>query len=92
MNIKQKLELAAAKYGATVEEDPGYRNMRVFQLVAPQGKIWEEGVLHIRVELQRGNSPVAQTFNAQEITHAIENMSNGARPMTDIEKELCADD
>ena len=69
------LKAAAAKVGATVEQD----SAGVFQVCAPDGKQWAEGsCIHLRVDFQeldgrRGNAKWASA----EIEDAIDRIAFG---------------
>lgn len=66
--------------GATVEEDTGYRDMRVFQVEAPEGHVWVGDVSSIRVEWAKGNTPSARAHNAAELLCVKEAMECGYEP------------
>jgi len=84
MKTKTHLERLAAKTGATLEEDDGYRDMRVFQLVAPEGKIWiDGGVTSIRVEWAKGSGRHAVEHNEAEYLVVSEAAECGMEPMTE---------
>lgn len=63
MTSKQELQALARRTGGRLEEDEGYREMRVFQLVAPAGKLWTEGVRAIRLEMSTARTPQALAYN-----------------------------
>lgn len=76
MKTKADIERLAKAAGATLEEDEGYRDMRTFQIVAPDGKRWVDGgCIHIKVEWAKGATPSAQEHNRGEwliIKEAVE--------------------
>ena len=68
MKTKADLERLAKSAGATLEEDEGYRDMRVFQIVAPDGKRWVDGgCMHVRIDWAQGRKPDAVKFNDAEL-------------------------
>lgn len=76
--------------GGLLEEDEGYRDMRVLQVVAPDGQVWEEGVKHLKVEWQRGNSDAAQKHNHAQMESVEQRLNH--RDMTPEEADMCAED
>jgi hypothetical protein len=90
---RQSLSQLAAKHGAIVEEDEGTSDMRLFQVIAPAGKIWKGADLHtLVVQWARGGSDQAIRFNQDSFKDVAERMSHGLRDMTEEERELCAED
>ena len=76
MKTKAELERLATTAGATLEEDHGYRDMRTFQIVAPDGRQWVDGgVTSIRVEWAKGATAHATKHNEAEylvVSEAVE--------------------
>lgn len=77
MKTKSDLERLAKQAGATLEEDHGYRDMRTFQIVAPDGKQWADGVTCIKVEWAKGRTPHALAHNATEWRIAEDRVRGG---------------
>lgn len=87
MKTLNDIKRAAAKVGATVEEDTGYRDMRVFQLVAPDGKLWNATDCQCeRVHWACGAAPHAITHNESAYRDILGTVSLGLRDMTEAEK------
>ncbi len=67
MKTKADLDRLSKSAGATLEEDEGYRDMRTFQIVAPDGKRWVDGgCIHIKVEWAKGTTKHALEHNRAE--------------------------
>ena len=86
MKTKRDLERVIVAAGGTLEEDDGLRDMRCFQAVAPDGLIWEEGVVCIRIDWAKGEHAQAVAFNESEFKSLCERLSFGLRGMTADEK------
>lgn len=86
LRTKSDLNRLATSVGATIEEDEGYRDMRVFQLVSPKGQRWVEGIVHIRVEWATGKA--CQSFNESAYADAVARVSGGLEPIPDSELYL----
>jgi hypothetical protein len=86
---KQALARAAAKVGATVEEDTGYRSMRVFQVCAPDGKVWEDGpCVHLRCDIESERSAQGLAYNDGEAKVARKRIASGLRAIRPDEVEF----
>jgi hypothetical protein len=88
-DLRKRVSLA----GGTLEEDPGYRTMRVFQAVAPDGKRWRaNGCVHYRVEFdtQRGAQPAG--YNQSEWQRVCEAMTMGLEDIPAEEADQYAED
>jgi len=84
MKNKASLERLAQSAGGTLEEDHGYRDMRVFQIVAPERFLWASGgVTCVRLDWARGSSPESAAFNEAEYLITKEALDCGLEPMTD---------
>lgn len=83
----------AKSVDATLEEDSGYRDIQVFQMVAPKGKLWiSEDSPNLRFEIATGNTDSAKKFNQVEFDCVCGNVSVGFREMSEEEKDLFAED
>jgi hypothetical protein len=92
-NALGDVKRAAAKAGGTVEEDTGYRDMRVLQVVAPHGYLWVGNDCQCtRVEWATGKAPHAISANEQTFASLAEMLSHGLREMTAEECELYAEE
>lgn len=93
MKTVSDIKRLAAQAGATIEEDEGYRDMRVLQIIAPGGKRWLDGhVKMIRVEWATGKSPSAQQHNAAEWLVIAEAVECGLEDIPAEDAELYAVD
>ena len=93
MKTLNDIKRAAAGSGATVEEDTGYRDMRVFQLVAPAGKVWAGMDCRCKpVEWACGSAPHAVAYNEACFRDILETLSHGLRDMTEEEAHEYAED
>ena len=72
------IKKVAASVGATVEEDTGDRDMRVFQVIAPDCKVFEEGLHMLRVEWGRGSDALA--FNLDTLADLKDRVKGGLIP------------
>ncbi len=88
--LKSLIEVA----GGTLEEDAPLRtDTRVFQAVAPTGKLWRNTELHCLVVLwAKGKSKQAQSFNNESFADIKQRISGGCREMTLEELDEYADD
>jgi hypothetical protein len=68
--------------GGTVEDDSAGR-WHVLQLTAPEGKVWSEGVKHIKVEWPFGQSSLISCTDAWKRIS-----SQSFRDMTESEKDF----
>ena len=86
----QTLRKLAQSVGATFEEDTGYRDMRRFQLVAPDGKRWAGTgcVCHPLEWATRHSDLCAETFNAETIKDAEETVKFGLEDIPEEDKYL----
>lgn len=88
MKTLTDIKRAVAKVGATVEEDCGYRDMRVFQLVAPDGKLWAGTDCQCEpVQWATGSSHHAIAHNEAAFRDILDTLSHGLRDMTPEEAE-----
>ena len=86
MKTLNDIKRAVAKAGATVEEDAGYRDMRVFQLVAPSGKLWAGNDCQCKpVQWATGASTQARQFNESQFADIFDTLLHGLRDMTEEE-------
>lgn len=93
MKTKADLERLAKSAGATLEEDEGYRDMRVFQIVAPDGKRWVDGgCMHVRIDWAQGRKPDAVKFNDAEYLIAKEAVECGLEEIPAEEAYIYASD
>ena len=83
---KNSLARHAAPFGAIVEEDTGLRGMRVFQVVAPYGTVWSDGVKNIRCDVDSSREKQSQTYNRREVAYARSRIERGVQPMTAQER------
>lgn len=68
-----RLRAVAHKHGAIVEEDSPYRDMRVFQLVAPSNYVWRANESHtLRVDLPAEPGPEQEAAIADAIGRMAE--------------------
>lgn len=82
MKTKADLERLAKAWGATLEEDQGWRDMRTFQIVAPEGQRWLDGhVLCIKVEWAKGAAKHAVRYNEDEWQVIKEAVECGLEPI-----------
>jgi hypothetical protein len=90
MKTISQLRAAVLKAGGTLEEDTGYRDMRVLQLVAPKGKLWSGAdVQSYPVHWAKGNSTHAVEYNERNaFADAMDTINHGLRDMTEDEKPL----
>lgn len=87
------LQRKARTHGATVEEDCGYRNMRVFQVVAPTGQRWSANdSIHIRVEISRGTNFRSWKFNQRAWADFTSRIEFGLEPIPESEAYLYTED
>lgn len=90
---KSNLTRLAQSAGATLEEDTGYRDMRCFQIVAPDGKRWVDGgVTCIRIEWATGSSLSAREHNEAEYLVVKEAVEFGLEDIPEFESYLYATD
>lgn len=69
------LKQLACVAGATLEEDEGYRSMRVFQIVAPKGYRWISGrVACIRVEWAKDSNGLEFMIARQAVDCGLESI------------------
>ena len=93
MKTLNDIKRAVAKAGATVEEDCGYRDMRVIQLVAPVGKLWAGTDCQCEpVQWACGSAPHAVQHNEQAFADILDTLSHGLREMTLEEAANYAED
>lgn len=85
-HLRQAVELAGGK----LEEDEGRRDMRCFQAVAPDGRIWQGGSVCLRINWARGSSASAIAYNESEYADTVARLSSGLRDQTPEEVELYA--
>jgi hypothetical protein len=86
--VKTKKDFAklVERCGGTLEEDTGFRNNRVFQAVAPDGKLWKgDDVQCLRIETCK-ESADADFQWARSILEA------GLRDITPEEADFYAED
>ncbi len=77
------IKRAVAQVGGTVEEDAGYRDMRVLQLVAPAGMLWAGTDCQCEpVSWATGSSALAQAHNEEAFADILDTLSHGVRAMT----------
>jgi hypothetical protein len=87
------IKRAVAKVGGTVEEDCGYRDMRVFQLVAPAGKLWAGTDCQCEpIQWACGSAPHAVKYNEAVFADILDTLSHGLRAMTEEEAYEYAED
>ena len=83
MKTLNDIKRVVTKAGGTVEEDCGYRDMRVFQLVAPSGKLWAGNDCQCEpVQWATGASTKARQFNESQFADILDTLSHGLREMT----------
>jgi len=93
MKTLNDIKRAVAKAGATVEEDCGYRDMRVIQLVAPVGKLWAGTDCQCEpVQWACGSAPHAVQHNDEAFADILDTLSHGLRAMTEEEAADYAED
>jgi hypothetical protein len=93
MKTLNDIKRAVAKVGGTVEEDEGYRDMRVLQLIAPAGKLWAGTDCQCEpVHWACGSAPHAVKYNEKTFADILDTLSHGAREMTPEEAEEHAED
>jgi len=79
---------AVEKVGATVEEDCGFRDMRVIQLVAPMGKLWAGTDCQSEpIHWACGSSVHAVACNETAFSYILDTLSHGLRDMTIAERD-----
>lgn len=87
------IKRATIAAGGTVEEDHPHRDMRVFQLLAPDGKVWSgNDCACIRVDWAKGSTNDAISFNQSAFSALKDTLSFGLRDMTADEAYLYATD
>jgi hypothetical protein len=86
---KRKLSAAVEKVGGTLEEDTGFRTIRVFQCCAPFGRVWRNGTKHVRVEIDSVLTDRGGAFNADGVVFALGEISCGHDAMTAQERFDC---
>lgn len=86
--------LVEKHHGVLEEDDAGsMTDSRVFQIVAPAGKVWVNADLRTRVCIwARGSSAHAQRYNADALDDVAECVAAGTRDFTAEEAELYAED
>ena len=88
MKSIRDIRRAVSTVGGTVEEDCGYRDMRVLQLVAPAGKLWTGNDCQCEpVSWATGSSPQARAYNETAFADILDTLSHGVREMTPEERE-----
>lgn len=92
MKNATQLRRLVVSAGGKLEEDEGRRDLRTFQACAPDGKIWSEGVVCLRIDWATGSSPHAIAFNADALKDLTSRLSSGLRDQTEEEKYLCSED
>lgn len=93
MKTKADIERLAKAAGATLEEDEGYRDMRTFQIVAPDGQWWIAGCVRcIKVEWAQGATKHARLHNDAEWLCIKEAVECGLEPIPADEAYLYAVD
>lgn len=93
MKTKLNIERLAESAGATLEEDVGHRDMRVFQVVAPKGKRWHDGgVVCLRLYWARGFTPSAVKYNDGAYRDVASRIARGLENIPAEEAELYAVD
>ena len=75
------LRLAVQAAGGTLEEDNGSCSCRIFQAIAPDGMIWEEGVVCFLIQWPVGDS----NGQAEALRDVVARTALGYRPMTEQE-------
>ncbi len=93
MKTKRDLERLAELVGATLEEDSGWRDMRVFQIIAPKGQRWiSDSVVSIKIEWAKGHSESDRKYNESEFALASERVACGFKPIPAEDLYLYAED
>jgi hypothetical protein len=93
MKTLKDIQRAAREADGHVEEDCGYRDMRLFQLVAPAGKLWAgTGCKCNPVQWACGTTPHAVAHNEAAFSSILETLSHGLREMTPDEADEYAED
>lgn len=95
MNTKattRDLQRLAQRYGATLEEDNGLRDMRVFQIVAPRGFRWLDGAICLRIDWQTGSGGDADRFNSESLRDAETRLRGGMEAIPESESYLYPED
>ena len=88
MKTKKQLQTLTEKAGGILEEDAGGRDWRVFQAVAPRGKLWAGSDLKcLRIEWPAGYSTRVADAREDAFKDAAERVSHGLRDMTTEERE-----
>lgn len=89
MKSVSQLRTLVTKAGGTLEEDEGFRDARVFQAVAPKGKLWKCSDLSCLVIIwKRG----IYQDNEDVFSDVRQRVSFGLRDMTQDEMEIYAED
>jgi hypothetical protein len=89
MKTKSDINRLALKWCAALEEDEGYRGMRVFQFVAPHGRRWNcDDILSLRLEWATGATPQAVKFNQAAYIGIESRLRCGTAPIPNDEAYL----
>ncbi len=93
MKTKKDLEKLAGSVGATLEEDTGYRDMRTFQICAPDGQRWKcNDTLHILVQWAKGSTKQVIAYNEDEYGDAECRVKCGLEAIPAEEMDLYSND
>lgn len=93
MKTPNQLKALVTRAGGVLEEDEGFSDTRIFQVVAPTGKLWACDDLHCLVVCwARGNSDQAYRHNEEAYADVSNRLSFGLRDMTEEDSELYAED
>jgi hypothetical protein len=91
MKTKADLERLAKTAGASLEEDLPWRDMRTFQIVAPDGMRWTDGsTTCLRVDWAKGSSQHSAKFNANAYLDASSRIACGLEPIPAADAYLYA--
>jgi hypothetical protein len=89
---KSDLVRLARLKGGTVEEDTGYRDVRVFQVIAPNGRRWVDGVQCIQVERATGSTEDVHNFNRASWAQIVNRLTRGHEAIPADELEAYAEE
>ncbi len=93
MKSVSQLRTLITKAGGTLEEDEGFSDTRIFQAVAPVGKLWAcSDLCCLLIHWARGNTDGAYKANENTYMDVSQRVSFGLRDMREDEKELYATD
>lgn len=91
MKNVQHLKRAVENAGGRLEEDEPANDCRIFQAVAPEGKIWKGSDTQCLVVWWAiGSSAQAAKFNEESLDDVLERMSHGLRDLNDEEEMIYA--